>query len=277
MGPTPERALRVAVTALLGVALVSVNTLLMGAIGGALSVTLQDRVGPGALLAVQLVPVSVGFLVLAQLFPPPRGTFGRPRRGRHWLTIPVGMLALSAALDACLELLGAQGGALEEIQHAVLSTPLPGRFLLLIATAALPALGEEAFFRGTILGRAGLSEPGIALSAVLFGLAHFDPWQSPAAALMGIYLGLMALLTRSIWPGIVAHAFNNGLFTLAPELGDALPSGAVAVVGFLVAGAVLVFEAVSATGSAHDAMAELRPTDAGDRGPGPGPEPPQLG
>lgn len=277
MGPTPAQALRVSVTALLGLALVSVNTLLMGAIGGALSVALRDRIGPGALLAVQLVPVSVGFLGLALLFPPPRGTFGRPLWRRQWVTIPVGMLALSAALDACLELLGAQGGALEEIQRAVLSTPLPGRLLLLVATALLPALGEEAFFRGTILGRAGLSESGIALSAVLFGLAHFDAWQSPAAALMGIYLGLMAFLTRSIWPGIVAHAFNNGLFTLAPQLGDELPSGAVAVLGFVVAGAVLVFEAVGATGRAHDAMAELRPTDAGDRGPGPGPEPPQLG
>ncbi|GEM_PF-1462106 len=277
MGQAPEHGLRVAVTALLGVSLVSVNTLLMGAVGGGLSVALQDRLGPGALLAVQLVPVSVGFLALALLFPPPRGTFGRPLRRRHWLTIPVGMLALSAALDACLELLGAQGGALEEIQRAVLSTPLAGRLLLVVATAALPALGEEAFFRGTILGRAGLSEAGIALSAVLFGLAHFDAWQSPAAALMGIYLGFMALLTRSLWPGIVAHAFNNGLFTLAPQLGDELPNGAVALVGFLVAGAVLVFEAVSATGGAHDALAALRPTDAGDRGPGPGPEPPQLG
>ncbi|MGE5754181.1 MAG: ABC transporter permease subunit/CPBP intramembrane protease, partial [Planctomycetaceae bacterium] len=96
--------------------------------------------------------------------------------------------------------------------------PSPGVALLLFA--AIPALCEETAFRGYILTgleRGHGTRSAILLSALLFGFLHvllslFQ--QLFNATLLGIVLGLLAVRSRSLLPGIVFHLLNNALTVL---------------------------------------------------------------
>lgn len=84
-----------------------------------------------------------------------------------------------------------------------------------VAIGLLAPLVEEIVFRGAIL-RALLqwcSKPwvGIAISALLFAVAHMNPAQLPHAFLIGLLLGWMYYRTDSIIPGIVYHWINNSV------------------------------------------------------------------
>lgn len=84
-----------------------------------------------------------------------------------------------------------------------------GYFLI----AMLVPLAEEVVFRGAIL-RALLQLPHnrwlmIALSALLFALAHGNPAQMPHAFLVGLLLGWLYARTGSILPGLAFHWTNN--------------------------------------------------------------------
>lgn len=104
--------------------------------------------------------------------------------------------------------------------------------LVLLAFAVAPGICEELAFRGFMLsgfhrtGRTGLA---VALSAALFGLMHQIPQQVFNAAMLGLLLGLLALRSRSLFPGIVFHVLYNGLevtrnrFGGQSSLADALP------------------------------------------------------
>jgi len=90
----------------------------------------------------------------------------------------------------------------------------------LILFAVIPAVCEEFAFRGFILS--GLehghgTRTAVVMSAVLFGFMHvlvslFQ--QLFNATLLGLVLGLLAVRSRSILPGIVFHVINNGLAVL---------------------------------------------------------------
>jgi uncharacterized protein len=93
----------------------------------------------------------------------------------------------------------------------------------LSATAILPGIGEELFFRGFVVAHGlRLADRSLilAMSAFLFGFVHFDPVQSPLAAAMGLFLVFAVLTTESLIPVIVAHVLNNTLATMAPDFGE---------------------------------------------------------
>jgi sodium transport system permease protein len=83
--------------------------------------------------------------------------------------------------------------------------------------ALVPAVCEEFAFRGFILAgleRGHRMRSAILLSALLFGFLHvllslFQ--QLFNATLLGIVLGLLAVRSRSIIPGIVFHFLNNAM------------------------------------------------------------------
>ena len=99
---------------------------------------------------------------------------------------------------------------------------LPLVFVLFVF-AITPAVCEEFFFRGFVLGSLHKLSTvmAIVVSSLLFGLMHvltsnvlmverFLP-----TALIGVLLAVIALRTGSIWPGMIFHAIHNGLqFTL---------------------------------------------------------------
>jgi len=104
--------------------------------------------------------------------------------------------------------LSLQRGLLE-VQIA--RTPLE-MILGFLALALFPGVCEELFFRGFVFtGLYAHRGPTTALlgSALLFALAHFNPWQLPALLLFGLFLGLLVYWTHSIYPAILAHFINN--------------------------------------------------------------------
>ena len=88
---------------------------------------------------------------------------------------------------------------------------------LIVATMAIvPAIFEELCFRGFIFGalRTRLSGSAtIVASALLFGVFHEILYSGRLlpSTFLGLVLGWVRLRTRSVLPGILLHALNNGL------------------------------------------------------------------
>jgi len=107
---------------------------------------------------------------------------------------------------------------------AELTARLPDLGTALLLLAAVPAVCEEVAFRGYIL--TGLrhdqsDRSAILISALLFGFMHvlislFQQFFN--ATLLGVVLGLLAVRSRSLLPGIAFHFLNNGLAILLGEL-----------------------------------------------------------
>jgi sodium transport system permease protein len=88
---------------------------------------------------------------------------------------------------------------------------------MLLVFALIPAICEEFAFRGFILSgleREHRTRSAILLSALMFGFLHvllslFQ--QLLNATLLGVVLGLLAIRSRSILPGLVFHFLNNAI------------------------------------------------------------------
>jgi membrane protease YdiL (CAAX protease family) len=88
-------------------------------------------------------------------------------------------------------------------------------FVLLVIAAPLV---EETIFRGIMLQgfllRYGRTA-AIAISAVLFAVAHANPVQFFTVIGIGFLFGWWYSETQSIWLGVTGHAINNGIAFLA--------------------------------------------------------------
>ena len=98
-----------------------------------------------------------------------------------------------------------------------------GSVALLAAVLVIGApIAEELFFRGLVLRsiqrRFGTSPRADAWavggSAVVFGLVHFEPLQFPALVAFGVVLGILAVRSGRLGPGIWAHAAFNAVTVL---------------------------------------------------------------
>ncbi|MBA3313434.1 MAG: CPBP family intramembrane metalloprotease [Planctomycetaceae bacterium] len=104
------------------------------------------------------------------------------------------------------------------------SVPL---WLALVAFAVAPAFCEEIAFRGFILSgflHSRRTWLAIGLSSVAFGVMHMIPQQVFNAALLGLVLGLLAVRSNSLWPGVLFHVLFNGshvaIGRLAPSVAE---------------------------------------------------------
>lgn len=109
-----------------------------------------------------------------------------------------------------------------------MADPSQSLWLALLAFAIAPGICEEVAFRGFLLsgfGHAGRWGLAVIVSAATFGLMHLIPQQVFNAALLGIVLGLLAVRTNSLLPGIVFHILYNGLEVLRFRNFTTLPRG----------------------------------------------------
>jgi len=84
-------------------------------------------------------------------------------------------------------------------------------YFFLIAIS--PGICEEFFFRGMMLNafeNRFNRKWGVIISAVLFGVFHFNMQNLFGPIVLGLVFGYIVQLTDSIWAGVVAHATNNG-------------------------------------------------------------------
>jgi hypothetical protein len=95
--------------------------------------------------------------------------------------------------------------------------------LIFLIGCILPGVGEEIFFRG-FLGRGLVARHGmwlgLALSSVIFGIAHLEPAQAVATAILGLGFHLVYLSTKSILAPMLSHALNNGLAFSMMKIGE---------------------------------------------------------
>ncbi|WP_337173086.1 ABC transporter permease subunit/CPBP intramembrane protease [Paludisphaera sp.] len=165
---------------------------------------------------ILLVPLAMAFLLTTD----PAGTLRLRRAAWRYFAIAIGAAVAVKPLSAEFERLVRWAFPLSDATKSVFEslllgeTPLP---LAIAVFALVPAICEEAAFRGFILSglRTGRrTRSAIVLSALLFGLLHvflslFQ--QFFHAAILGVLIGLIAVRSRSLWPGVAFHAVNNGL------------------------------------------------------------------
>jgi membrane protease YdiL (CAAX protease family) len=95
----------------------------------------------------------------------------------------------------------------------------PWRLVAWAAIALSIAIGEEGIFRGVLFALLDKTRPrrAVCITALLFGAIHLSGLASPldwrmivaqaiVTASIGLVLGAVRLMTRSIWPGIMVHA-----------------------------------------------------------------------
>lgn len=93
-----------------------------------------------------------------------------------------------------------------------------GVALVLVPVAAL---GEEFFFRGTLLPlwrQAYGKRMALLLSTLLFAAAHLSLSQLPFLLGAGLLLGLAYVQTQQLWVPMAAHFAHNGLTLLVAKL-----------------------------------------------------------
>jgi membrane protease YdiL (CAAX protease family) len=89
-----------------------------------------------------------------------------------------------------------------------------GGFLVVLSllVIVLPGIVEELLFRGYLQSRLLRRWPPLAangLSTLLFAAAHMDPLHVIGVLPLGIWLGVVAWRTGSVWPAVLCHASNN--------------------------------------------------------------------
>ena len=142
----------------------------------------------------------------------PRALGLNPFRWR-WVGIAIGLiigvLIVSVLLEPLLHGGRDQGLSPDEWQ------PEHARVFLLngILISTLVPFTEELFFRG--LGVRALRFLGgmsaVVVTGLVFGLSHGILGALPPLVLFGIALGWVRLRSDSVWPGVLAHGFYNGV------------------------------------------------------------------
>lgn len=116
------------------------------------------------------------------------------------MTLLVDVLGIewSEHLELMGELMGGKSGL-----HFVITAVLVG---------VVPGFVEEILFRGYVQSRLlqrWSPAAAIGMSAAIFALAHMDPLHLFLVFPIGLWLGIVAWRTGSIWPAVLCHMANN--------------------------------------------------------------------
>lgn len=113
------------------------------------------------------------------------------------------------------------GPGMRMIQDMMLKPTGAGLAILAVLICVLPPLSEEALFRG-YLQRRLLQRwhpvAAIALSSALFAASHFDPVHILAVVPLGVWLGVVAWRSDSLWPSMLCHCAQNTLALFGTRL-----------------------------------------------------------
>ena len=148
----------------------------------------------------------------------------RPVKPVVWLAIlfaiPSGNLTSLAVFRLVNVIIPAPQQLLERFADDVIPKGMPA-WQLVLYVAVLPAICEELAFRGVLLSglRRKLRPAVLVISVgVIFGLFHVTLYRLAPTAFLGMILTAIALMTNSIFPGMLLHAGNNALGVFAGGL-----------------------------------------------------------
>lgn len=135
------------------------------------------------------------------------------------ITFGIGVILFVANIGVASFFNGIIGFFGYDTPMGLVSSPTPSKitigtfFFELFITAVVPAFCEEFLHRGLLLN--GIRFIGyrkaIIISSILFGLMHMSITQVFYAAILGLFIGLLVVMTKSIWTGIILHFTNNAL------------------------------------------------------------------
>ncbi|TWU62186.1 CPBP family intramembrane glutamic endopeptidase [Crateriforma conspicua] len=122
-------------------------------------------------------------------------------------SVPVFLVALLPAA-AISQWIPGNEGILDLYRNANLLWAI----VMVAVVGVVPGVSEELFFRGFVQRRLlKRYSPAVAIgmTSVLFGLIHVAPQSIALAIVMGVWLGVIAWRTDSIWPSALCHTFVN--------------------------------------------------------------------
>ncbi|MFP4221301.1 MAG: CPBP family intramembrane glutamic endopeptidase [Phormidium sp.] len=125
-------------------------------------------------------------------------------------------VGLSLGITLASSLLYRIWGAYRESAQFYLNLAIaPLAWFDLVWLGLLPGMSEELLFRGVMLPAIGLNPLGLVLSSLLFGILHISgrhQWAYTTwATIVGLFLGLSAILTGNLLVPIIAHIITNWL------------------------------------------------------------------
>jgi ABC-type Na+ efflux pump permease subunit/membrane protease YdiL (CAAX protease family) len=139
----------------------------------------------------------------------------RPVKPAVWLAvlaaIPSGHLVATGVFRLADLVVPVPRQVLEQFGREVLPADIPS-WQLVFFLAVLPGICEEITFRGTLLYGLRRKFRPVTLALVvglIFGLFHVALFRIIPTAFLGVVLTAVALLTGSIFPGMILHAGNN--------------------------------------------------------------------
>lgn len=132
-------------------------------------------------------------------------------------TILIG-LALSVLADEADRLLNTifpmPEPVLDALEEALKINTLWDFLIIAFSAVVLAAICEEMLFRGflqTSFEHSFDVTKAVMLTALLFGIVHFNPWWTIQLIIFGIFLGVLSWKSKSIFPSMIVHGINNGL------------------------------------------------------------------
>jgi sodium transport system permease protein len=132
-----------------------------------------------------------------------------------WIAIPIavpsGYIATMGLLKVANLIVPAPAEMLRQFSNQVVPDNIP-TWQLYLLVAALPAVCEEIAFRGILLHGLRNRFSPLMLSLVVglgFGLFHYSLFRIAPTAFLGMILTGIAILTGSLFPGMLLHAGNN--------------------------------------------------------------------
>jgi len=141
----------------------------------------------------------------------------KPVKPAVWVAIlfliPAGNLTALGVFRIVNVVIPAPQQLLERFAEDVIPRGMP-TWQLLMYIAVLPAICEELAFRGILLSGLKRRLKPVALVIVvgiIFGLFHVSLFRIAPTAALGMVLTVIALMTGSVFPGMVLHAGNNAL------------------------------------------------------------------
>jgi len=149
-----------------------------------------------------------------------------------WVAAAVGLFVLLRVVVTILAVLMAQLGITSMQPQAIAPEgfSLPGAAGMLLFAGVLVPIAEEIFFRGVLYrwlrDKWGVGI-GVIISGIVFGAAHLEPATAIPAMVLGWVLALTFERSKSLWPSILIHIFNNafaiGLLYLLLALNVPIP------------------------------------------------------